>query len=207
MTKSDSIKNLSAALAKAQAKLQNAKNTADNPFYKSKYAPLGEVLDLVRPVLAENGLAVIQYPSSDDGKTISIHTMLVHESGEYIDFDPLTLTAEKITPQGAGAAITYGRRYSVSGIFNIASEDDDDGNSLEGKNGQKKDDKPSKKPEVIKPQTINKSQLAILQGLIKKTNTHEKDLLAHYKIDKLENMNVSIYEHALAVLKKKNATE
>ena len=61
MTKSDSIKNLSAALAKAQAKLQNAKNTADNPFYKSKYAPLGEVLDLVRPVLAENGLAVIQY--------------------------------------------------------------------------------------------------------------------------------------------------
>ena len=80
MTKSDSIKNLSAALAKAQAKLQNAKNTADNPFYKSKYAPLGEVLDLVRPVLAENGLAVIQYPSSDDGKTISIHTMLVHES-------------------------------------------------------------------------------------------------------------------------------
>jgi len=196
MTKSDSIKNLSAALAKAQAKLQNAKNTADNPFYKSKYAPLGEVLDLVRPVLAENGLAVIQYPSSDDGKIISIHTMLVHESGEYIDFDPLSLTAEKITPQGAGAAITYGRRYSVSGIFNIASEDDDDGNSLEKpQNGAKQ---PSK--------TINKSEVMVLEGLINKTETDKKKFLDYYKVDKPEQMTKEMYEHALAVLKKKNTT-
>ena len=196
MTKSDSIKNLSAALAKAQAKLQNAKNTADNPFYKSKYAPLGEVLDLVRPVLAENGLAVIQYPSSDDGKTISIHTMLVHESGEYIDFDPLSLTAEKITPQGAGAAITYGRRYSVSGIFNIASEDDDDGNSLEKpQNGVKQ---PSK--------TINKSEAMVLEGLISKTGTDKEKFLAYYKVDKPEQMTKEMYEHAISILKKKNAT-
>ena len=131
MLKSDSIQNLAAALAKAQSRLQNAKNTVDNPFYKSKYAPLGDILDLVRPALAENNLSIVQYPSSEDGKTIAIHTMLAHASGEYIDFDPLTLTADKITPQGAGAAITYGRRYSISGIFNIASEDDDDGNAFE----------------------------------------------------------------------------
>lgn len=149
MNKSESIKNLSMALVKAQASLTNAKNTAENPFFKSKYAPLGDVLDLLRPVLAENGLAIIQYPSSEDGKTISIHTMLTHESGEYIDFDPLTLTAEKITPQGAGAAITYGRRYSVSGIFNIASEDDDDGNALE---------KPQPTNDITMDQAKEKSQ-------------------------------------------------
>jgi len=206
MTKSDSIKNLSAALAKAQAKLQNAKNTADNPFYKSKYAPLGEVLDLVRPVLAENGLAVIQYPSSDDGKTISIHTMLVHESGEYIDFDPLTLTAEKITPQGAGAAITYGRRYSVSGIFNIASEDDDDGNSLEGNKPKTTNEKFNKDTTTAIPITINQSEVMILEGLIKKTGTDKEKFLAYYKVDKPEQMTKEMYEHALAVLKKKNTT-
>jgi hypothetical protein len=188
MTKSESIKNLAVALTKVQSKLQNAKNTADNPFYKSKYAPLGEVLDLIRPVLAEHGLSVIQYPSSDDGKTISIHTMLVHESGEYIDFDPLTLTAEKITPQGAGAAITYGRRYSVSGIFNIASEDDDDGNSLEGS----------------KP--INKSEAMVLEGLIKKTGTDKEKFLAYYKVDKPESLTADQYKHAIAVLNKKNTT-
>jgi len=206
MTKSDSIKNLSAALAKAQAKLQNAKNTADNPFYKSKYAPLGEVLDLIRPVLAENGLAVIQYPSSDDGKTISIHTMLVHESGEYIDFDPLTLTAEKITPQGAGAAITYGRRYSVSGIFNIASEDDDDGNSLEGSKPKTTNEKFNKDTTTAIPITINQSEVMILEGLIKKTGTDKEKFLAYYKVDKPEQMTKEMYEHAISILKKKNAT-
>ncbi len=204
MTKSESIKNLAVALTKVQSKLQNAKNTANNPFYKSKYAPLGEVLDLIRPVLAEHGLSVIQYPSSDDGKTISIHTMLVHESGEYIDFDPLTLTAEKITPQGAGAAITYGRRYSVSGIFNIASEDDDDGNLLEGSKPKTTSKKFNK--DTMKAIPINQSEAMVLEGLIKKTGTDKEKFLAYYKVDKPEQMTKEMYEHALAVLKKKNAT-
>jgi hypothetical protein len=206
MTKSESIKNLAVALTKVQSKLQNAKNTADNPFYKSKYAPLGEVLDLIRPVLAEHGLSVIQYPSSDDGKTISIHTMLVHESGEYIDFDPLTLTAEKITPQGAGAAITYGRRYSVSGIFNIASEDDDDGNLLEGSKPETTSKKFKKDTMKAIPIPINQSEAMVLEGLIKKTGTDKEKFLAYYKVDKPEQLNKEMYEHALAVLKKKNTT-
>lgn len=137
MNKSESIKNISIALVKFQAEVQNPKNTADNPFYKSKYAPLNEVLAEVRPLLSKHGLGVIQSPSGD-GETITINTMLVHESGEWMEFDPLTLKAEKITPQGAGVAITYGRRYSFSSITGIASEDDDDGNRLESSAEQKK---------------------------------------------------------------------
>lgn len=190
MVKSESIKNLSLALSKAQASLRNAKNTANNPFYKSKYAPLGEVLDLVRPVLAENGLAIVQYPSSEDGKTISIHTMLTHESGEFIDFDPLTLTAEKITPQGAGAAITYGRRYSVSGIFNIASEDDDDGNSLE-----------KAKPEP--PKKIDNTKAKVIYDLLEKTNSDVVAFLKYYKVQNIEDMTVDIFTNAVKVLKGK----
>lgn len=131
MQKSESIKNISISLIKFQAEVQNPKNTADNPFYRSKYAPLNEILNDVRPLLSLHGLAVIQSPSGD-GEKITINTLLVHESGEWIEFDPLTLKAEKITPQGAGVAITYGRRYSLSSVTGIASEPDDDGNSLEG---------------------------------------------------------------------------
>jgi len=189
MIKSESIKNLSAALAKAQAALQNAKNTANNPFYKSKYAPLGDVLDLIRPVLADNSLAIIQYPSSEDGKTISVHTMLTHESGEYIDFDPLTLTAEKITPQGAGAAITYGRRYSVSGIFNIASEDDDDGNSLE------------KKPEP--PKKIDDTKAQVIYDLLQKTNSDVPAFLKYYGVTHVEDMTVEVWAKATKALQGK----
>jgi hypothetical protein len=187
MIKSESIKNLSASLAKAQATLQNAKNTANNPFYKSKYAPLGDVLDLIRPVLAENGLAIVQYPSSEDGKTISVHTMLTHESGEFIDFDPLTLTAEKITPQGAGAAITYGRRYSVSGIFNIASEDDDDGNSLE------------KTP----PKKIDDTKAQVVYDLLGKTNSDVAKFLKFYRVSKVEDMTVDVWTKATKALQGK----
>lgn len=135
MQKSESIKNISISLIKFQAEVQNPKNTADNPFYKSKYAPLNEILNEVRPLLSLHGLAVIQSPSGD-GEKITINTLLVHESGEWIEFDPLTLKAEKITPQGAGVAITYGRRYSLSSVTGIASEPDDDGNSLEGEQDQ-----------------------------------------------------------------------
>jgi len=189
MEKSESIKNLTAALAKAQSALSNAKNTADNPFYKSRYAPLGDVLDLIRPVLAKNDLSVVQYPSSQDGKAVSIHTMLIHASGEYIDFDPLTLTAEKITPQGAGAAITYGRRYTVSGIFNIASEDDDDGNGLESK-------KPATYKSKQQAKKINPEQANEISNLLKQTKSNIPNFLKYYHLTKVEDMTESVYERA-----------
>ena len=140
MNKSESIKNLAVALLKFQSEVENPKNTADNPFYHSKYAPLQDVLNTVRPLLSKHGLSVIQSPAGD-GQSVSITTMLLHESGEWIEFEPLVLKAEKITPQGAGSAITYGRRYALSAVLGISSEDDDDGNSLEKtqqNSGQKK---------------------------------------------------------------------
>lgn len=140
MRKSESIKNLAVALSKFQNEVKNPKNTADNPFYDSKYAPLQDVLNEVRPLLSKHGLSVIQSPSGDR-QSVSITTLLLHESGEWIEFEPLVLKAEKITPQGAGSAITYGRRYALSAVLGISSEDDDDGNSLEKtqqNSGQKK---------------------------------------------------------------------
>ena len=142
MRKSESIKNLAIALSKFQNEVENPKNTADNPFYKSKYAPLQDVLNSVRPLLSKHGLSVIQSPSGD-GQSVSIMTMLLHESGEWIEFDPLVLRAEKMTPQGAGSAITYGRRYALSAVLGISSEDDDDANSLE--NTKRAPDKAEKK--------------------------------------------------------------
>lgn len=142
MQKSESIKNLAVALSKFQSEVENPKNTADNPFYKSKYAPLQDVLNTVRPLLSKHGLSVIQSPAGD-GESVSIMTMLLHESGEWIEFDPIVLKAEKMTPQGAGSAITYGRRYALSAVLGISSEDDDDANSLE--NTKRAPDKAEKK--------------------------------------------------------------
>lgn len=130
MNKSESIKNLAIALAKFQGEVNNPSNTAENPFYRSKYAPLDTVLNTVRPILSKYGLSVVQAPSTE-GNNITIATTLIHESGEYMEFPPLSLKMDKVTAQGAGSAITYARRYAISAILGISSEDDDDGNHAE----------------------------------------------------------------------------
>lgn len=131
---------MSKALSSFQGEIKNPTNTADNPFYKSKYSPLHEILNEIRPVMAKYGLSVIQSPGGN-GKDISITTMLLHSSGEWIKFSPLIITAEKTTPQGAGSAITYGRRYTISALLGISSENDDDGNIYESSLEKMKSDK------------------------------------------------------------------
>lgn len=132
MQKSDSITNLAKSLAAFQAEVENPANTAINPHFRSKYAPLNEILNTVRPTLAKHGLSVLQSPSGE-GDQIIITTLLMHASGEWVEADPLVLKADRPTAQGAGSAITYGRRYSLSAVLGISSEDDDDGNGAEGK--------------------------------------------------------------------------
>lgn len=133
MKKSETIANLAVALSLFQGEVTNPKNTADNPFFKSKYAPLSEVINVTKPILAKHGLSVLQSPSGD-GERIIVTTLLMHSSGEWIEGEPLVLKADKVTAQGAGSAISYGRRYALSAILGIASEVDDDGNHASGNN-------------------------------------------------------------------------
>lgn len=143
MNKSETVKELAAALSKFQGEVKNPSNTATNPFFKSKYAPLNDVLNVVRPILSKNGLSIVQAPSGD-GENIIVTTTLLHNSGEWIEFPDLILRADKPTAQGAGSAITYARRYAISAILGISSEDDDDGNIAETKQENIKDEKQSK---------------------------------------------------------------
>lgn len=131
MQTSQSIENISKSIIALNAELSNPKNTADNPFFKSKYAPLNEILNEVRPLLSRHGLAVIQNTMSIDDR-IGIQTVIIHTSGEQIASDILLLKGDKDTAQGQGSAITYGRRYQLSAMLSIASEDDDDGNTASG---------------------------------------------------------------------------
>lgn len=129
MNKRDSIKELATALSKFQKEVKNPRNIAINPFFNSKYAPLDEVINVIKEPLAKNGLSFIQMPNSEDGNLVSVITVLMHESGEWIESEPLKLKNEKPTAQGSGSSITYTRRYQLSEVLGIGSKDDDDGNS------------------------------------------------------------------------------
>lgn len=159
MNKSESIKELATALSKAQGELENASKTSANPFFKSKYADLAEIINTSKDVLAANGLSVIQMPGGDaSAGIVSVETMLCHSSGEWVSNIAIAPLNEKISngksappdAQSVGSAITYLRRYSLAAFLGIAQEDDD-ANSASGKQAPAQEPiRPHKKPEAPK---------------------------------------------------------
>lgn len=126
MQMSENINELATALAKAQGEMKNAGKTSDNPFFKSKYADLAEILNAVREPLSKYGLSISQLY---DGmgvpdKTITVTTLLMHSSGQYIG-NTANYPVAKADIQGVGSAITYARRYSLAAILGLSQEDDD----------------------------------------------------------------------------------
>lgn len=131
-TERPSLKNLAAALCKAQADMEGAKKDAKNPHFNSKYADLASVWDAIREPLTKNGLSVVQLPRSMQGG-VEVETILLHVSGESLS-SVLAVPASKSDAQGFGSALTYARRYSLMAMVGVAPEDDD-GNAASHKPG------------------------------------------------------------------------
>lgn len=128
MEKSQSIKELATALCKFQGEVSKIKKTETNPFFKSKYASLSDILDVIREPLSNNGLSFVQFPSGENG----LITLLMHNSGEWIS-DLYFMKPVKNDPQGLGSVITYQRRYALGSILGLNIDDDDDGNKASQK--------------------------------------------------------------------------
>lgn len=114
---------LFAALAKAQAEVENATKGSVNPHFKSKYADLAEVYNTVRPTFAKHGLGLLQGPTFD-GAMVSVETIITHSSGGFVSSVASCVPA-KTDAQGIGAATTYLRRYGLAAMTGVAQEDDD----------------------------------------------------------------------------------
>lgn len=118
--------------AKAQIEFPLVVKDANNQFFKSKYATLSNVLEVVVPVLNKNGLYITQSPIND-GERVGIKTTITHaESGESID-GSFTVNLAKNDPQGAGSALTYCRRYALVSMLGLNVDEDDDGNEASNK--------------------------------------------------------------------------
>ena len=132
MNKSESVKNIAAAMNAFQKDLKPVVFDATNPFFKSKYATLKAIWDTIREPLTKNGLTIIQ--GGEKESTIGeIHTLLLHVSGEWIE-GIIKMSPESNTPQKIGGAISYGRRYGISSLLGISCEAegaDDDANGIQ----------------------------------------------------------------------------
>lgn len=132
---SDSIGALAAALARAQAEIENPQKsltaTIASPFPREaarsfRYASLSAGLDLVRKCLGQHEIATVQATAIDqDYGLIRLTTTLVHASGEWVSSDwPVCPVSETAAPHRLGAALTYARRYGLFTLVGIAGEDD-----------------------------------------------------------------------------------
>jgi hypothetical protein len=129
MTRSESIAQLAAALARAQAEMPVAAFDATNPFLRTKYATLGSVIQASRPILAKHKLSLVQFPITD-AMGIGVVSVLAHESGEFMServLIPLMEEKGKSKVQSAGSTLTYIRRYSWASILGMYSDEDSDG--------------------------------------------------------------------------------
>ena len=139
---SETIGNISAALAKAQAELTNPEKsliaTIRSPFPREadrsfRYAPLSSGLDIVRKNLGRHEIATIQSTEIDqEGGLLRLTTILAHSSGEWVSSEwPVCQIADISSAQRMGAALTYARRYALFTLVGIAGEDDLDAPDLD----------------------------------------------------------------------------
>lgn len=123
----EQLDKLASAFVALQADLKPVAKSANNPFYKSSYAPLSEVMESIQPILAKHKLAITQFPTNLDGVS-ALQTVLVHESGQTLQFAPVPLLLTKQDAQSQGSAMTYARRYGVMAVLGLVADEDDDGN-------------------------------------------------------------------------------
>lgn len=124
---SPEITELAEAMILVQQTLSPALKDAENTFTNSRYATLHSVMNACRHALLQHGIWLTQYPVSVEANQLGLVTKIVHaESGQW-QASLLTMPLPKNDPQGYGSAMTYARRYGLSALIGIVTENDDDG--------------------------------------------------------------------------------
>jgi len=163
---------------------------------KYKYISLAKLMEVVRPVLNECGLAVIQKPSmvfGTNGEMIpALRTKILHVSGEYEE-EVMPLMLDKNDPQGQGSAITYARRYALMSFLGLVADEDDDGLAAtpRRRGPAKPKEEPKSEPEPVDLMPQLTSALAAVSkwdNWSRANVLNQANLAFNHEITKLEDM-------------------
>lgn len=165
MKTSLSVKEIFSALSKAQGQIESAKKSQENAFFskptkKSTYADIADVIEVIRKPAMDNGLSVIFNfkTTHDDGKIIHwIQYKLLHEIGEFIEGDWVSMLLKDNTQHSFGSSNTYYRRQLLKAIYQIP-EEDDDGNKQSVDADTQPPHKPQQSPKPFTEPIGNNSQ-------------------------------------------------
>jgi len=147
--------------------------------YKFRYATLPNIMNVIRPLLLKHGLILLQ-PFSE-GK---LKTILIHESGEFIETEYTLPIQEGMDKQVIGSLITYFRRYMISSLLGLVAEEDDDANIADGNAIiSKKENKP-----VLTPEKMIAVKAKILKGDVTLETVLQHFTLTQEQIEELKKI-------------------
>ena len=187
MKTSEKLTNIFKAQIAMQAELQNI--AKDSKGYGYKYTSLEKLIEYIKPIMNKHKLGFIQTTTSEDDK-IGVTTRLIHESGEWVE-DTMTAKLSSLAKmneyQVAGSIVTYFRRYGLSAIIGIASDEDVD----------------MQTPPIARKPIAPALDTSKISTLLKETGTDMADFLAYFKVSHLGALNAQQYSKAITMLEKK----
>ncbi len=119
------IKTLKAALAEFKKKEIKITKDKTNPYFKSKYADLSSILDVIESDLADLGVIINSECALNESGAWLCTTKISHVTDDTYMQSSFPVFGSK--PQDIGSSITYARRYNIQALLNLFA-DDDDGN-------------------------------------------------------------------------------
>lgn len=130
------MKELFKALGQFREQVSAVKKDADNPFYKSKYADLNSILEVIKDPLKQSWIAILHNCKHTESGFIVVTTLAHIASGEHIESEFPVFWNK---PQEIWSSMSYARRYNLLALLDIPTEDDD---------GQKANEAPRTQKEV-----------------------------------------------------------
>lgn len=170
MNSSESIVEISKALTKAWGSMENPKHNKtvkvklkSGGQYSFEYTDLSGIIEGIKPHFKEHGISVMQHAYTEIVENrlyVFVTTKLMHESGEWMSSKPLIMPANN-SVQEMGGQITYLKRYSLSAMLGISTEEDDDANGSSGNQAdfEEKQSNDQPKKQTNQPKETTKTEL------------------------------------------------
>jgi hypothetical protein len=190
-------KNIYSALCAAQAEFGKVQKGSTNPAFKSRYADLADVANVVIPTLSAHGVAVLHYMTGE-GDQMAMRTEFVHAASESRVSCDVPLIVDRNNMQAMKSATTYAKRIGLESLSGVAPESDDDGNAAAAA-----PPKPQPKP----PAKISAEQYQQISDLIERTASDEAKLCAYWKVAELHDLTAQQADQTIAMLTKKLGAE
>ena len=121
-------------LLEFQRKIEAIVKDKTNPFYKSKYFDINTLLEVVKPILSELNLVLLQPLVFTQQEKPALKTLIVDSEDGKVIIDSMIPMIEANDPQKMGATITYYRRYAIQSLLCLQAEDEDGNTKSKGKN-------------------------------------------------------------------------